>query len=302
MKLAFSMLSHRPPDALFIKLLTWLKQFPQVTIAIHHDYSKSNFPQELIERFDLQMVQPYHKTQWGHISKLPAIIDTFKKLNSCTPDFDWLISISPNRYPVKSRKEILEFLSSTDMDYFMENHPLGIEYGGIYKWHYQALFTKWLGKIPWITRKGRFRWKHIRIPVDRQKTPFNDSMFPHAGSDWYIFNNKTVKRIIEADMMQHPMVKYITQANKAPDRNSSPDEVIFQTYVKNQKDLIGSGNYHRFIDWKDAKDWHPNTITAKHWADIKNSDALFARKFDPEESKEVIDLIDTHILNYDDCL
>ncbi len=297
MKLAFSILSHKEPDQLFERLLTRLNEIPGSTIAIHHDYNKSDFSEVLIEKYNLNMVIPYHKTQWGHVSKIPAIIDAFTKLKTVSPDFDWLISISPNCYPIKNINQILNFFEEADCDYYMENHPLGLRYESIYKWHYQALFTRRIGKIPFLSRKGKFYWRSIRIPIDRNKTPFNDLMYPYAGSDWYFFNRKTVDRILQADIVNHPITQYIAKANTAPDKNASPDEILIQTFVKNQKDLIGSNDYHRFIDWTNAKDWHPNTLTLEHWEAIKKSKALFARKFNWEQSSELIELINRELLS-----
>lgn len=79
MKLAFLILTHKSPDSLFIKLLDQLSMIPDVTIAIHHDYSQSNFDDSIIEKYHLHIVKPYHKTKWGHISKMSAICDTYKK-------------------------------------------------------------------------------------------------------------------------------------------------------------------------------------------------------------------------------
>ncbi len=296
MKLAFSILSHKEPDALFEKLLAYLNQFPDACIVVHHDYNKSSFSDELIAKYNLRMVTPYFNTRWGHVSKIPAIIGAFTKIKEVAPDFDWLISISPNCYPIKSVQEVLSFFENAKADYFMENLPLGLQYEGISKWHYQALFTKRIGKIPFLSKKGKFYWRHLRVPIDRNNTPFNDSMYPYCGSDWYFFNRKTVDRILSADIVNHPITKYIAKANEEPDMNASPDEILLQTFVRNQKDLVGSGNYYRYIDWENAKDWHPNTITLRHWDAIKQSDALFARKFDKDESSSVIKLIDEEIL------
>lgn len=46
----------------------------------------------------------------------------------------------------------------------------------------------------------------------------------------------------------------------------------------------------RFVDWKDMIH-HPHIITMRHWANIRNSHKLFARKFDQNIDNEIIDKV-----------
>lgn len=295
MKLVFCILSHKKPDSLFLQLLSFLNKFKDVTIVVHHDNSQSEFDETLIENFNIQMVHPSFKTKWGHISKIPAMIGCYKKAYEVTPDLDWLITLSTNCFPIKAHDTIIKFFENSAHDYYMESHPLGPNFEGIYKWHYQTLFTKHICKIPFFTRKGKFYWKHLRTALNKSKTAFKNYT-PYTGADWFFLNNKTTRRIIDADIPNHPITQHVAKQNQSPDMNASPDEIIIQTFVKNQSDLNGCDNYYRYINWKGTNDWHPNTLTMDYWEDIKKSDALFARKFDKTTSNELITKLNTEII------
>ncbi len=295
MKFAFCLLTHKSPDNLFEELLTFLNSFSNSAIIVHHDETQCAFDEDLVNKYDLHMVTPSLPTRWGHISKIPAMISTYQKALEVLPDFDWLITLSANCYPIKSMEFITTFFENSNYDYYLESHPLGLEFEGIYKWHYQTLFTKYIGKIPFITRKGKPYMKALRIPLNIKKTGFKDFK-PYTGADWLFLNRKTVNRICHANIPEHEITNHVKVQNEAPDMNASPDEIIIQTFVKNQNDLSGCDKYYRYIDWEGTIDWHPKTLTLDDWDKIKNSDALFARKFDAVISKDIISKINTELL------
>lgn len=290
MKLAFCILTHKQPDSQFIDLLEFISKFENVTIVIHHDYSQSTFEDSLIEKYNLHMIHPSIKTQWSHISKVFATISIFTKIAEISPDVDWIITLSANCLPIKPREHIKKFFEDSSYDYYMFSHPIGMQFDGIYKWHYQALFTKYLFSFPFFTRKGKFYMKAFRIPINPASTGFKNYK-AFTGSDWFFINNKTLFRVLDAGIANHPISKHVAKQNMAPDMTASAVEIVLQTFILNQEDLKGCDNYYRYINWEGTTDWHPNTLTLEHWEDIKNNEALFARKFDVNKSKELIEKI-----------
>ena len=290
MKFAFLLLTHKAPDALFMRLLEFLSQFKSSKIILHHDYSQSVFDPAIIKEFNIQMVTPHIKTQWGHISKINAIAEVYKKAFEVIPDFDWIITLSANCFPIKSKNHILEFFKKAEYDYYMETHELGYQYEGIYKWHYKTLFTDYITSIPILSKQFKLYKRAIRLPKNKAKTPFKN-LIPYTGSDWYFVNNKSAKFIVESDLASHPITKFIAKQNLAPDMNASPDEIIIQTLLRNNTDLRGCNNNFRYIDWSNSKNWHPNTLTEKDWSEIQKSKALFGRKFDDIKSSSLLSKI-----------
>lgn len=79
--------------------------------------------------------------------------------------------------------------------------------------------------------------RSIRVNVPKEKTPFRNGFKPYAGSDWLALSKKAIQKMKEADLYNHEMISFFAKANKAPDANSSPIEVILQSFFGNQKDL-----------------------------------------------------------------
>jgi Core-2/I-Branching enzyme len=296
MNLAFSILSHRPPGKVFLKLLDFLVGFENAVIVIHHDYSQSIFPEDIIEKYHLQMINNYNTTAWGHVSKVPAVHKTFLRIAELMPNVDWVITLSPNCYPVKSHKDIESFLAKAEEDIYMDHDLIQKDSWEVPNSHFKTLFTRPIFKIPFLTKKGRFYWRYIRKNINIEETPFNSNYLPYCGSDWMMFNRKVLNRIVQSDLMNHPSIPFIAEANDFPDRNASPVEIILQSFIMNQKDLKVEYNYHRFINWKGSTQWHPNILDMTYFDAIKESPALFGRKFNDEKSLELLERLDKEIL------
>jgi hypothetical protein len=297
-KIGFAILSHRPPKQVFTKLLQYLKNLPGAVIGLHHDYSQSDFPQDIINEFDIKVVNPSMNTKWGHISKVPATLEVFKLLYEQQPELDWFITVSPNCYAVKSHQYLLDFLKNTQYDVFMELMAIAPQGHQAPVSHYTTLFSKHQFYLPFISRKGKFYMRDIRKAIDPETTPFNSKLKPFTGSDWFILNRKAMKAILDADIPNHPAFHYLAEANLDKKRNASPIEILVQTFIANNKELkIKSDNFYRYIDWEGTTEWHPRTLVMTDYERIKNSDALFARKFNDEESLPLIAKIDSEIIN-----
>jgi hypothetical protein len=297
MTLAFSILSHRPPGKVFLRLLDFLRRFDQALIVVHHDFSQSMFPEDIIEKYNLLMINDYEITAWGHVSKLPAILKTFKRIYDINPKVDWVITLSPNCFPIKSVGYIYDFLAKADTDCFMNHDIIKYDSWEVPKSHYITLYTRPSFKLPFFNKSGKFYWRYIRKKLNPEETPFNKNYQPYCGSDWMMFNCKVLKQIIDANLMDHPSIAFITEANKFPDMNASPIEIILQSFIMNQKNLKVEYNYHRYINWEGTTQWHPNNLDMNYYEPIAQSDGLWARKFSDDVSLPLLDKIESMILN-----
>ncbi len=76
----------------------------------------------------------------------------------------------------------------------------------------------------------------------------------------------------------------------------APDEMFFQTILMNsslKSDIINDNK--RYIDWEKKNVPLPAILTEKDFDKILMSDKLFARKFDINIDKKILDLIDKEI-------
>jgi hypothetical protein len=159
-------------------------------------------------------------------------------------------------------------------------------------WWWKKVLTRPLCKIPFISKRGKFYWRELRLK--RTEHPFSSKMPLMFGSNWFILNKKTISQLLAMNLQQHQLVKFYDEVERAENRHMSPDESILQCLLTDETKFKIDRNYLRFIDWQDLVEWHPNILTEKHWEAIQNSDALFARKFSFPSSNKVLDLIDTY--------
>lgn len=295
MKLAFVMLTHREPDSLQERLLTRLREIPNTSVGVHHDFGQCEIAKTFFDKHKLHSVRDWKSTQWGHHSKVPATLEVFRLLYEQT-DAEWFITISPNCYPVAPLNRIVDFFESNSCDALIQmrrvtqDSPLGI-----LRNKYRFLFTRPVTRVPWISRRGRLYLRDVRIPRRRSRTPFAE-IDPFQGSDWFAIRRNVVKRMLAARLDEGDVIEYLKSVNEHPRTLVSPIEMVIQTFIGNESGLNIDPKNYRYIDWTDSKNYHPNTLTMKHWDAIVSSGALFARKFVDGESNELLDRIDEELL------
>jgi hypothetical protein len=297
-KLGFHILTYQEPGQFFLKLLDRLRELPNVDIVLHHDTHQSSFPQEIVEKYQLKLVEQPRRTYWSHLNNVLATFDALFLLYNQPNPPDWYIALTPNCYPIKKIEEIVNFFENTELDYYMENRE--VVYGkpviDIDEYIADAFYKREIAKIPFISKKGNFYWRSIK--KSRKNVPFNETFKLYHGSNWMMFNHKTMQAIAEQNPYEHFLVKFYKENITGTNQHPCPQEVIIPCLIRNAPiSLKGDNNYaYRYINWEGAKDWHPNTLTLKHLEAILKSDALFARKFSDKEGDELVNYIDKNIL------
>jgi hypothetical protein len=275
------------------RLVHALREFPDGRIFCHHDCSKSK-PHPVLESQTISFVRPHRKTAWGRVSQLLAELDLLKLSFQEMPEAEWFMLMSGNCYPIKPISHICNFLESTPFNGFLDTWPAIKGAEGLPGWKWRGVYTRPFCKIPFVSRKGNFYWRELRVP--RRGVPFSAKQPLMYGANWFILNRQLVEKVLQTDPWNHPIVRFYNCIEEEEQRHFSPEESFLQCLFHDSEEHSICRDAMRFIDWKDAKNWHPNTLTESHWQEIRNSDALFARKFDPDNSRGLLDLIDSQIL------
>ncbi|HEY0058615.1 MAG TPA: beta-1,6-N-acetylglucosaminyltransferase [Flavisolibacter sp.] len=235
-------------------------------------------------------ILPGIKTEWGGFGLVKAALNGLEAVFRSEEKFDHIILLSGQDYPIKSNKQIDDFLERHKGKNFLEHFPLPSPAkwspgGGLYRVNkyffglktcqrYAAKSANFLGRL---------------LPCMRRKT--YDHMEAFAGSMWWIINSYAAQYIINFVAMNPGYVRFHRFT-------FAPDELFFHMILLNSKDdrirsSIVNNDLH-FIRWKDIKASHPETIKKEDLGDLLRSEALFARKFDATADAEILDLIDTH--------
>jgi len=297
MKYGFVLLSHKEYDPLYERLLKRLLDFPDSIIAIHHDITKSSFPNYIFDNPRILKVKSY-TTSWCHINNVLAVNESLKALYSCKSKPDWYIILSANCYPIKSIKYINDFFKNSTFDAYLDIRPvpLSCQIDVLDKWIVKDLKYPILFRIPFISKKGKFYLLPLRFRR-LHKLPFDTNFQLFHGSDWFYLNKNTVKYLMKCRIETHPLTKFYQNKIKGKNQHPCAQEIVIQSILGNSANLVIEFNNYRFIDWTNNGSFHPNTLTIDHLGYIMQTPALFGRKFYNVESKILLEIIDRNILN-----
>ena len=288
MKLAFVILSCDYPTAHFNRLLQRLSMFGNSAVYIHHDYSQNQFDNSLKERYNIVLSDKTYITHWSHINNVKATWDIFKNaMNGFNPD--WIITITPTCYPVKTVDEIESFLQDTEYDGFMTFRKVtSTPDWELDKWIYRDMYHHKI-TLPIINRP-------IYVKRKASEVPFNSDFAIWHGSNYFMLNNKAVSSLLGEEATYQRLVHFY-DGFKTDDQHPCPQEIVIQSILMNNcKHLKINGDYLRFIKWREGI-WSPEYLDEKYFNEIRSSNALFARKFKSPLSDSLTDLIDNTLLN-----
>lgn len=259
-------------------------------IYIHIDKKVKNFDfnyyKSIVKYSNLIFVDRI-KVNWGGFSQIKAELILFKK--SYKKKYDYYHLISGVDLPIKSQEYIHTFLSDCNLDFLthIKNEYIPNEvYQRVSKFY---LFQD--SNIPLIKSIDKLL---INIQNILNINRWKSYIKLQYGSNWASLTHESVKYIIENEKFIYKKFKYTLCA----------DEIYKQTLLVNNKKyrkklfLYEYNKYHvsynmRHIDWKRG---NPYIFLSEDYEELMNNKAFFARKFDFNKDKNIIDKIYQKIL------
>lgn len=311
----YLIVSHTNPAQVIRLVKTIRLNSPDSYVLIHHDYSSSVLDRSVFQQMDnVHVLEEYIPVTWGQFSLVEMELYCINWVLARAIPFDWLVLLSGQDYPIKPLSEIEQLFKTTEYDGFMEYFPATMppveptEFGlrwkqdtGLKRFfyrHYRLPSNLILNRV--FFKLGRiFNKKQslITVSADRNgsrlgirctSTPFSKDFPCYAGSQWHTLSYRCVQ-YIHGFVQQHPeFVKHYR-------RTVIPDESFFQTILLNNRDLKIFNNNQRYITWDGSG---PALLKVKDFDYLINSDRQFARKFNTERDREILDLLDQYFLQY----
>jgi len=301
MKIIYLITAHKNP-AQIARLVNRLND-DEVSFLIHIDKKTdtSLYKQtiDLCSSDNVQFIEPRVSCNYMCFGILSATIKGLQQ--SLKSEFDFLINLSGQDYPIKSNERIKAFLSANRGRSFMSYHTLPFEgwlpNGGLNRyesWNIEIgnrqLFIP-LEPIQFQTlhkMKLEFVIKAANLLLPKRRS-FLEGFQPYGGWAFWCLARKHVEYADEFIEKNRSFVNYFKHV-------SVPDEMFFQTLFMNSQykgDFVSDDL--RFIEWVEG-DSHPKIFTEKDFDKIANSEKLFARKFDMSIDKKILERIDKELL------
>lgn len=286
---AYLIIAHRN-DYTFQTLLSLLDD-ERNDVFIHMDIKNRLYsPTGTEEHFHCSNV--YHtperlNVQWGGYSLIAAELLLLKTATS-SGRYKYYHLLSGQDLPIKSQDYIHSFFKSSYGKEFVAFDD------SVFKWQQRVnlyhIFQEQIGRkqsFPFQINNIFLGFQRL-IGINRNK----NVVFP-KGANWFSITDDLAHFVLSKEDWIHKTFKY-TQA---------ADEIFLQTIVQNSEYVdrlyypVHNNDPHaymRLIDWKRGS---PYIWQIENKLELQNSDLLFARKFDCEIDKNIIDYVANHLCN-----
>ena len=253
-------------------------------IFIHID-RKSEMKIEDIEPCKLSKLYIYKeiKVYWAHFSQVECELFLIKKALEQEEKYDYLHLISGVDFPLKKADEIYDF--------FNENY--GLEFVHFESLELDKIKKEWIKYYRWVKDKDEnsFSRKIDYYLVKLQRSlginrfkKFNIKFY--TGTNWFSITDKFGEYVVSKE-------KWIKKLKYA----ANIDEIFLQTIIYNSEfknNLYYKGFDNDYNACKRLLKWVGNKAyvwTMKDLKTIEESDLFFARKFDINTDREIIDYL-----------
>lgn len=217
-------------------------------------------------RPNVRYLAPRHINRFGW-SVVKVELEAIRDLVSSKEPFDYLINVSGQDYPIKPIADIRSKLAAEWPRNFIDVIPF-------------ARIAEGDPEDPHLSRRfafemfGRLVKTQIRLPFPKRC----DVKF--KGSGWFMLTREFCAWLLSSPIpaQVERLVKYTL----------TPDEIFFQVVVMNSTyQKLLAGHYGREIIWPGGTS-SPKTLTMQDYERLSTSSALFARKFDQLQDRQIL--------------
>ncbi|MBD8348940.1 beta-1,6-N-acetylglucosaminyltransferase [Dysgonomonas sp. HGC4] len=262
-------------------------------IYIHIDKKSSISKENLNKLFSkkrVQYVSQQYKINWGGINHLKAILELAKEAID-NKDNKYFHLITGHDYPIKPLEGFSKFFDNNKGNDFMEYHTLPYSpwpENGMDRLSRYNMYDLLDGRTGLNERliKG---FSKLQKAIGFKRSFSKDFPPLFGGSTYWSLKRESVEHVFQY-MNDHP--KYLKRFNYS----FCSEEIFFQTILLNSpmKETIINNNM-RFIIWEERNGNFPANLDFSDYENIKNSEALFARKFEYPVSEALLDKIKSDI-------
>jgi hypothetical protein len=320
MTVAFLVLNHRPPAQLLRLLTTLRRGDPAAPLVVHHDRFRSELAESEIETLgNVHLLLSDAPVVWGDFSVVKAY---WRSLNWMLErmEFDWVVVLSAQDYPIKPLTELRETLSRSGVDAFIqatrindltdpEQHAeMRLRY--LYQYRRIPLIPAPAngGVLHRLGHRGQELFfdtanalqSHVhfyklpdglprRVGIRARSTPF-DATFPcWYGNMWSILSRRSVELLVTVTRSRPEYVAYYR-------RTIIPDESATHTIICNARELHIQPIDLHYARWTRGVSGHPDVFGVADLPELLASPSYFARKFDIAQDADVLDQLDQAIM------
>ena len=279
MRIAYLILCHKNPE----QVLTLIRQLDaeNVDFYVHIDRKAKNF---MLPGQKNLFVLPFEKridVRWATNSMVYATLNlVHAALNTKTP-YDYICLLSGQDFPIKSNREIHNFLQTNNGLNFIQTLSKEDGYYRRLCKRNELYYPSWMFSRSSICKIFKRLYIYLTggfgrtFSLCQRKVP-NAISFAF-GSQWWCLTRDCLRWIV-AYLDHHPEVLHFF------DHALTPDECIFQTVFELSPFSKSVMDKLTYLEW-DSNGNSPRILTEADYNVLINSKSLWARKFDAAVDK-----------------
>lgn len=283
MKIAYLLLTHS--NAAQTRLLIRSLNGPWANFYVHVDKSTeiNVFSSSLADTENVTMIPQRINVKRCGFAMVEATLALLEFAAKAHPH-DYYILLSESHYPIKPNATILETLADSKFEYL--NATLMPSEGNSAPLSRLEYFY-----VPSKARASKFTASlNYRL---RQLPPRNiakglEGRRPYAGSQWWAISGPCTDFVLNFVRTNRRFCRFFRFTE-------TPDEMFFQTIIANSHFGSRIRPGLTYVDWCRKSPPYPSMLDSSDIPILRNSDKLFARKFDIRSDPAVFDNIEMHL-------
>ncbi len=309
MRIAFLILNHRPPDQLLRLMAAIRLELATSPIVVHHDRFRANLDASTIDTIDnAYVLTSPAPVVWGDFSIVAACWRSMAWMSEHL-DFDWVVLLSGQDYPIKPLATLGEYLAGLQSDAVLRAAPIHdlhsqVDLSRRYLYQYRpaaghpsgqarTLLRRSSGPLVNVINASQSQLHIYKLPIHMpwrvgwraQSPPFTKENPCWQGTMWIALSRRGLDYLLAAIRRRPDYVDYYR-------RTIIPDESATSTLLCNAPDLrIESASLH-FARWTNPVIGHPDTFSANDLDELLAAREYFARKFDLSHDGKIFDALD----------
>jgi hypothetical protein len=322
MRVAFLIINHRDPAQLMRLVATLRLELPEAPIVVHNDKFRTHIAGSALDPIgNAYLLTSDEPIWWGDFSLVDAFWRSMAWMIE-NIEFDWLILLSAQDYPIKPFANLGDYLAATGADVLLRATPISqlsnreerrnkhrrylYQYrpaatdrktdempSHLRRWlrRHTGLFADILNNVqPCLQISKLSDQVPWRIGLRACSTPFTRYEPCWSGSMWISLSRRAAEFVVTSARERPDYVEYYR-------RTVVPDESATATLVCNAPELRIKPHDIHHVRWTHSQKGHPDVFVAADLSELLAAPEheYFARKFDVARDAEILDELD-HML------
>lgn len=302
MRVAYFVHSHRGPRQVERLLVALRRGSPDALLVVGHCPAGEPLDAAVLDSLGALHFAHRRQCQRGYWSLLEPYFDAVELLSRQSGDYEWLVYLSGQDYPIRPLAELEAMLASSSYDGYLTFRPVsapspdGRRRQGRVRYLYRYFDLPGYGAVlrflrPLNKLQNVFN-VHLtygpRLGIRAQYPGAASGQAPFCGSQWTTLRRRGAERLLATARCSGSVVDHFK-------RTVVPDEAFAQTVLIHDGSFALCNDDLRFVDFQSSRDGHPRILTSADCSALVAGGYHFARKFDLEIDAAALDWLDAHL-------